>query len=148
MIKSLRKRHLQAWSLLLVLLPASIISGRLVTQIQPINSLLQPAAVNALPVIVATKEKENYAIHIRKSNDSTFQLEWINKKVLIVPTATIYKVAAGTTDIKNGLLVGRIETRGIYRFPFPSTNQPFNLSTTKLVLYDFIHQQAIDTITF
>jgi hypothetical protein len=146
MTKNLRRRHLQAWSLLLVILPAGIISGRLVIQKQPVNNLLQPAAVNALPFIAATREKENYTISVRKSNDSTFQLEWINKTVLTFPTATIYVVDKINPGIKNGKLVGRIEARGTYRFSLP--NQPINFSNTQLVLYDFIHKQVIDTINF
>ena len=149
MTKKLRKRHLQTWSLLLVLLPASIIAARLATPAPVTDKLLQPSAAAALPILVKTAEKENYTLHIRKSNDSTYQLEWINKSVLIVPTATIYKVAAGTTGMKNGELIGRIEAKGTYRFPL--TGEPVNLLTNQpfqLVLYDFIHHQVIDTITF
>jgi hypothetical protein len=156
MTKNLRKYHLQTWLALLIVLPAGIIGGRLATQKQPVNDLLQPDTVKALPVIVATKEKDDYSIHIRKSNDSSFQLEWINKNILTVPTATIYKVPAGATDITNGLLIGRIEARGIYRFTFPMTNQPVKLSTGQpinlsgfqLILYDFIHRRVLDTINF
>jgi len=149
MTKNLRKRHLQIWSVLLVLLPVSIIAARLATPAPATDKLLQPSAAAALPILVKTVEKENYTIHIRKSNDSTYQLEWINKSVLTIPTATIYKIAAGTTGIKKGELIGRIEARGTYRFPL--MGQPVNLLNTQpfqLVLYDFIHQQVIDTITF
>ena len=149
MTKNLRKRHLQIWSLLLVLLPAGIIAARLVTPVPVTDKLLQPRAAAALPVIVKTIEKENYAIHIRKSNDSTFQLEWINKTTLTVPTATIYKIAAGSTDIKKGILIGRIEARGTHLFPL--TDKGLNISANQrfqLLLYDFIHQQVIDTINF
>ncbi len=147
MTKNLRKRHLQIWSVLLVLLPAGIIAARWATPATVTGKLLQPTAAAALPVIVKTIEKENYTIHIRKGNDGTLQLEWLNKTVPAFPTATIYTVTAGTTGIKNAILIGRIEARGTYRFPLtdqrfnPATHQPF-----QLLLYDFIHQQIIDTI--
>ena len=147
MVKSLRKRHLQIWSMLMVLLPAGIVLARLATPQPAMDKLLQPAIVAAYPVIIRTIEKPNFNISIRKSNDTAYQLEWVNKTVLTWPTATIYKVAKGSNDIKNGALIGRIEARGTYRFNLPA-NQPLNQSTDQLILYDFIHQQIIDTITF
>ncbi len=147
MVKSLRKRHLQIWSMLMVLLPVSIVLARLATPKQALDKLLQPNAIEPYPVIVKTINQQNYTINIRKSNDTAYQLEWINKTVLTWPTATIYKIAKGSTGIKNGSLIGRIEARGTYRFNLPA-NQPINQSTDQLILYDFIHQQIIDTIIF
>lgn len=147
MIKSLRKQHLQIWSMLMVLLPVSIVVARLAVPKQVFDKLLQPNALAGFPIIVKTIEKQNYTINIRKSNDTAWQLEWVNKTTLTWPTATIYKITKGNTDIKSGLLIGRIEARGTYRFNLPA-NQPINQATDQLVLYDFIHQQIIDTITF
>ena len=74
MIKQLRRRHFQVWAVLLVLLPAGIISATLVIPRQPANALLQPVNMVALPIIIKTVEKENYTIRLRK--DSTvLQLE-------------------------------------------------------------------------
>jgi len=146
MVKSLRKRHLQIWSMMLVLVPVSIISARLATPVPAKDTLRQPAETPAYTTVVKTIEKENYSIRLRKDNDSSFQLEWVNKTVLTVPTATIYKVAAGSTDIKAGLLIGRIEARGVYRFPLDKSFQA--TGACDLLLYDFIHQQVIDTIHF
>jgi len=79
---------------------------------------------------------------------SSFQLEWVNKAVLMVPTATVYKVPAGSTNIKEGQLIGRIEARGIYRFPLDKSFQVPGADNYELLLYDFIHQQVIDSIHF
>jgi hypothetical protein len=148
MIKSLRKRHLQTWYMLLVLLPVSIISAVLARPKPAIDKLLQPAEVATYPLILKTVEKENYTVRLRKSDNADLQLEWINKKILTIPTATIYNVAAGSNEIKNGLLIGRIEARGSYRFPVDTSFLSVNPSTYQLLLYDFIHQQIIDSVKF
>ena len=49
MIKQLRKRHLQTWSALLILIPAGIISATLVRPTPAQNILLQPSQTAALP---------------------------------------------------------------------------------------------------
>ncbi len=149
MIKPLRKRHLQIWALLAVLLPAGIISAWFAIPEQPSYKLLQPIATGALPVVLKLIDKENYTVSIKSSNDtSQLQLEWVNKKTLTFPTATIYRVAAGSDDIKNGQLIGRIETRGTYYFKLDSTFRLINPPAFQLLLYDFIHQKNIDTIKF
>jgi len=143
MTKSLRKRHLQIWTILLVLLPFGIISAKLVVPQQPADALLQPSGKAPLPFIVRSAEKENFAVYIRKSNDSTFQLHWINKNTLTYPTATIYLAPGDVHDIARSLLVGRIEARGTYFFSIKT-----NAANEHIIVYDFIHQQIIDTINF
>jgi hypothetical protein len=120
----------------------AIISARLVRPKPAIGNLLQPFSTNALPLVIQTFRKENYTINIRKGSDSTQQLEWINNSVLTVPTAVIYVTGKGSKTIEHGELLGRIEARGIYRFPM----KPGRVE--QLLLYDFIHQQIIDTINF
>jgi len=134
--------------MLMVLLPVSIIMSRLSTPRPATDKLLQPLSNPAYPLVVKTISKENYDVTLRKANDSSFQLEWVNKKTLTVPTATIYKVIAGSNDTKNGLLIGRIEARGTYRFAVDKSFQPLYFSSFQLLLYDFIHQQVIDSINF
>jgi hypothetical protein len=143
MIKALRKRHLQVWTLWALVLPAGIIAAWLSVP-QPVhNDLLQPADNNPLPLIVRTAEKTDYSVHLRSNADRTqWQLEWINKNVLTHPTATIYKIAAGSQDIRTAELIGRIEARGSYIFPLRDSS----VTSLNLMLYDFIHEQIIDTI--
>lgn len=144
MVKNLRKRHLQIWSMLLVLLPAGIISARLATPKAAKDKLLQPATAAPYPFIVKTAENKNYTVHIRKDKDSSIQLEWINKEILTVPTCTIYILPLGINDIRKGQLIGRIEAMGTYRFAIPANTA----SIDQLLLYDFIHQQIIESIHF
>ena len=142
MNRQLRRRHLQFWLLLLPLLPLAIISALLVRPKSAIGNLLQPLSTNALPLVTQTFRKESYTINIRNGNDSTQQLEWINNSVLTVPTAVIYLTEKGSRTIENGQMLGRIEARGVYRFPMKAGR------VEQLLLYDFIHQQIIDTINF
>lgn len=145
MIKPLRKRHLQIWSALLVLIPTGIIVGWVsVKKIAPENTL-QPASEQALPNIILSAEKENFTVRLRSNESGTQQLEWINKNALTVPSAVIYKTAQGKKGIESAELIGRIEAKGTYYFPVrkDSTN-----GKPKLILYDFIHGQIVDSINF
>jgi len=148
MMKPLRKRHLAIWITLAILLPAGIAVAWLAIPEQPVQKLLQPPTSTALPVVLKKSDKPNYTVTIRRSTDgSQLQLEWINKEVLQYPTATIY---AGTaiTNPPQAKLIGRIEARGNWYFPLDSTLSATPGNTDHFILYDFIHQQVIDTINF
>ena len=148
MMKPLRKRHLLIWRSLAVLLPAGIIIAWLSVPKQPVQMLLQPQAITPLPVVLKRSDKTNYTVTIRSNeNGSKLQLEWINKIALQYPTATIY---AGTAinDLDKAKPIGRIETRGNWYFPLDSTFNETVGKTDHFILYDFIHQQVIDTINF
>jgi hypothetical protein len=143
MIKQLRKRHLQIWTAWAVLLPVGIIAAYTSVKKPVAEKLLQPNSANALAIELKKMDKENYSVALRSSADtSQLQLEWVNKNMLTVPTATIYQVAAGN-DIATGKLIGRIEARGTYYFP---VDTGFLKNINRLIVYDFIHQQIIDTI--
>jgi hypothetical protein len=145
MIKPLRKGHLVVWVVWSVLIPAGVISAVLVRPAFPKNKLLQPANTTALPVVIRSFSQENYAINIRSNRDtSQLQLEWINKKTLTYPTATIYQDTANTNNISSAALIGRLEARGTYHFNLKKN--PGN--KYHFIVYDFIHQQIIDSITF
>ena len=143
MIKQLRKRHFQIWTSMLILIPTGIISAMLVIPKQTKDTLLQPPATEALPLVIKTVEKPGYTIRLRGNKQIPTQLEWINRTALTVPTAVIYKTIPGKKDIEGADLIGRIESKGTYHFYLlgDSTNYHF-------ILYDFIHQQIIDSINF
>lgn len=144
MIRQLRKRHFQIWSAMLILIPLGIVSATLVIPKEPKNAVLQPSPSAALPVVISTVSKQEYTINLRGNSQIPTQLEWINKTVLTFPTAVIYKTFSGKRDIANAALVGRIEARGTYHFDLKSdsTNNYY------FILYDFIHQQIVDSINF
>jgi len=145
-IKPLRKRHLQIWIAWAVLLPVGIAVAYISVKRPATIQLLQPPAGTGLPVIIKSVDNERYSIALLGNPDSTqLQLQWVNMKVLSVPTATIYKVAAGSIDLTGAVLLGRLEARGTYYFPVDSG---FLREKPDLVVYDFIHNKVLDTIKF
>ncbi len=144
MIKSLRRKHLQVWSLLALLIPAGIAAALLARPTSVKTILLQPVPDEALPVSIKKIEKENYSVALRGNDQAPAQLEWINKSVLTVPSAVIYKAIPGNTDISKAELIGRIEARGTYHF----TLKPDSSGVYYFILYDFIKEQVIDSINF
>jgi len=144
MIRQLRRRHFQIWSLMLILIPLGIIAATLVIPKQHKNATLQPSPSLVLPVIIKTVDRKHYTINLRGNSQIPGQLEWINKSVLTFPTAIIYKTAPGKHDINNADLIGRIEARGTYHFDLKNDSA----INYHFILYDFIHQQVIDSINF
>lgn len=143
MIRPLRKRHLQIWSALAVVIPVSIAAAILVRPKDMASDLFQPASIEALPVVIKTVEGENYVVRLRGNDQVATQLEWINKNVLTFPTAVIYN-SHGTFSPMHDDLIGRIEARGTYRFAL----KPDTANEYHFILYDFIHLQKIDSINF
>jgi hypothetical protein len=128
-----------------VLIPIGIISAVLVRPVFPKEKLLQPATAEVLPVVLKSLDRENYTVNIRSNNNnSQLQLEWINKKALTYPTATIYEDTTNTDYISKATLIGRIEARGTYHFRLKKNSN----NNYHFIIYDFIHQQIIDSITF
>ena len=146
MTKSLRKKHKQVWTLLAFLLPIGIVTAWLAIPKQPVVILLQSALSTPLPIVTETKEMPSYTVNIRTSNDHTeWQVEWKNKKVLMVPTAVIYRTTDSLFSISKSELVGRIEATGDYIFPIHQSNAN---KSYRLILYDFIHEQKLDSLSF
>lgn len=147
MMKPLRKRHLQVWTAWAVLMPVGIAFAWLAIPDSVPVKLLQSQTADLLPLIKKTSDKKDYTIHLRSNQENThWQIEWKSKTVLAVPSAVIYKVKGSDYDITKSELIGRIEARGDYVFPLPPDSAGY--SQLHLVLYDFIHQQVIDSINF
>lgn len=143
MIKPLRKRHLQTWSLLALLLPAGILASVLVRPRPAAGYLLQPANEEILPVVIREIKKEDYCVRLRGHTMNTpQQLEWINTTVLRHPTALIYQTEPGNIEISNAKLIGRIEARGSYRFRLTADSK----RNYHFILYDFIKEELIDSV--
>lgn len=147
MTKTLRKRHLQIWTILALLLPVGIISGWLVIPREQNIKLLQPAPVKALPVVFKSIERASYAIKIRTDEaKQQWQMEWKSKCILTIPSAVIYKLNEPAIDSAKRELIGRIESTGDYIFPLK--NDSTTAASLHFILYDFIHEQTMDTINF
>jgi hypothetical protein len=155
MIKPLRKRHLQIWTAIAVLLPLGIIFSWLVIPNPMPVKILKPESPELLPVIHAKKETLSYCLNIRTDKTTTnWQLEWKNKLALTVPSAIIFKASPSPSEEgvsrsfkpESALLIGRIEAKGdyVFRLEIDSIqNEELNL-----VIYDFIHDKIVDFITF
>lgn len=145
MIKLLRKRHFQVWSLMAIVLPAGIAAALLLRPRPATGKLLQPVTANALPVILQETKKEGYIVRLRGDfTGQPAQLEWLNTSVLRYPTAVIYKTPPGKFNIHGSTLIGRIEARGIYRFVLPADSS----GKHHFIVYDFIKQQLLDSFSF
>ena len=147
MTKPLRKMHFRLWAILAVVLPAAIITAWVSIPAKKTQALLQTSSNTILPVILEKSENEKYFVALRGSFDtSQLQLQWISKKKLQYPTALIYAVAENGDGINGSKLIGRIEATGEWYFRLDSTftHEPDHVN--RFVLYDFIHQQIIDTI--
>jgi len=145
MIRPLRKKHFQIWSALSVLIPVGIVTAWLSVKHPVHNAVLQPATAEALPNIISTVDRKEYTVRLRSRSSVPEQLEWINKTILTVPSAVIYETEVGSTDINSADLIGRIEAKGDYYFPL-KTNSIY--AKPRFILYDFIHEEIIDSINF
>lgn len=142
MNKQLRKRHRISWVLIGLFLPVLLlISWLLIPQLEPVKAISIDLP-EALPISIKKIERPAYTVQLRKNNAGELQLEWRNELPLKVPTAVIYQLKEGN----NKKLIGRIETRGVYRFTIQTDS--FSNNTYRFQLYDFIHQQIIDTLNF
>ncbi len=139
-MKPLRKRHLQIWIMLAVLVPAGIISGYMVVPEEVINKSLPGEMTGALPIVVNKAETKNYSVYLRSSADKkNYQLQWINTKVSEQPSSLVYEERNGERE-----LIGRVESTGTYFFPLKA--DPGN--AYHFILYDIIHQHITDSINF
>lgn len=146
MIKILRKRHLQIWYAFAFLLPLFIVVAWMAIPQKPVNNLLQPAFSSSLPKLIQSVKKDNYILNVRCSeNEGNCQLEYIHRHPLTIPSLLIYIMKPGAQTVDEHVLLGRIESSGSHYFPLPAAG---GNEATGFILYDFIHQQIIDTILF
>lgn len=139
-MKPLRKRHLQIWTLLAVLVPAGIISGYMAVPEKATGNLLEAGSSEALPVVINKLETKNYSVYLRSSTDKkNYQLQWVNTKASTQPASLIYK---GSIEEKE--LTGRIGSTGTYYFPLKADTT----GRYSFIVYDIIHQQITDSIKF
>ena len=148
MIKPLRKRHLQLWSLLAILIPAGIISAYFVIPKDAVNKLIQEDKTASLPLVINKVERKDYSVYLRSSADKkNYQLQWINTKASTRPSSLIYKASPNPSEggaLKQEELIGRVEGQGSFYFPLKADST----NSYNFILYDIIHRQTIDTIKF
>jgi len=163
MIKQLRKRHLQIWTLWAVLIPIGIIVAWTSVPKKVTQELLQKVAPASTYHTIASVERENYKINILVPNSVTIKhpvgwendlkVEFINKKESATDSLLLYKVIDFTdNNIDKQELLGRIESEGTQEFRL----KIFDLRVTKkkfdyrdkFFLYDIMKKQIVDSINF
>jgi hypothetical protein len=149
MTKPLRKRHLYMWLVLGLLLPPGILSAWLARPAKPIDALQVQPAGSAYTQVVDSVRTEKYIARMRCSeNNAGCQLEYINRLALEVPSVLLYRMRPGAVNIDGHELLGRIGPKGSYYFAIPVAQPGNQEQRRQFILYDFIHQQVIDTIKF
>lgn len=147
MTKNLRKRHLQIWIAGSFVFPLAIIIAWTSVVHPPKQSSVLSKDGISLPVIIKQWEKKDYRVTIQgDSSGRICQLEWIKKSALRVPAATIHLAGSGDFITDQSILIGRIETGDIQYFPLEARLIKKQGSFTRLILYDFIHQQIMDSL--
>lgn len=145
MIKQQRKYHRYVWTLFLLLLPAGIIFAWLVIPNHTPVKILKTETFQPLPMVVRSASNNDYTVELRANGSKTkWQLVWKNKKVMSVPSAVLYDVTKSGGDLNKAKLVGRIESKGDYLFDLPADSAGYE--GIRLLLYDFIHEQKLNSI--
>lgn len=145
MIKQQRKYHRYAWFLLALLLPAGIVFAWLIIPDRTPVKVIKTTTTEQLPVVIRSASNPEYTVELRADdNKSKWQLVWKNKKVMTVPSAVIYDVTNAANDLNKARLVGRIESKGDYLFDLPADSSGYG--ALHLLLYDFIHEQKLNSI--
>lgn len=134
---------MQIWSTLSALIPIGIVTGWLAVKRTVYSDTLQPAAQHPFSQVILSAEKSNFTARVRTNDSGAWQLEWINKAIVTVPSAVIYRAGHGLNAIESAELVGRIETKGTYYFPLKKDSTDAH---PLFILYDFIHQKIIDSV--
>ena len=163
MMKPLRKRHLQIWILLAILIPVGIIVAWMAVPKKVTQELLQKVAPASTYHTIASVERENYKINILVPNSVTIKhpvgwendlkVEFINKKESATDSLLLYKVIDVTdNNIDKQELLGRIESKGTQEFRLKFfdlriTNHKFDYRD-KFLLYDIMKKQVVDSINF
>jgi len=128
-----------------VLLPIGFIAAVLSIPAPATMTQLATSAPPALPTVLASGETPELKLNRRTANLSDQQLEVIIKQPLTHASALVYLSEEGTTTGKRfGTLLGRLGSKGVYRFAVPA-----GLSAEKawnVTLYDALKDQRIQTI--
>ena len=166
MIKQLRKRHLQIWLLLAVLIPLGIIVAWMAVPRKVTQELLQQKTLKTINDTIVSVDNERYKINILfdgtikrgtlqtkpDSLKSNLYVEVINKSELPAPSLLLYQVIDSTTnDIDKQEILGRIEGRGSHYFSFYPVCDFIGAGKHckgKFILYDIIKKQIVDTLNF
>ena len=146
MISQLRKRHLTIWTILAVLLPVGFVVATLSIPPSATVRTLTTSTQPALPTVLASQETPELKLNRRTASQADQQqLEVVIKQPLTSASTLVYLATdPRSTDAKQGILLGRLGSKGVYRFVVPSGQSAEK--GWKVLLYDVIKGQTIQTI--
>ncbi|HEY0678172.1 MAG TPA: hypothetical protein VGD17_07790 [Chitinophagaceae bacterium] len=148
MMKPLRKKHLFIWIGLAAIMPAGIISAWMARPEKIISEPIEKNNSISFTKVVKEVKTEKYSIRLLcNSDNSSCQLQYNSLVPQDLPSALLYRMMPGATGINGNELLGRIGERRTYQFDIPVAGRK-SMEQQAFILYDFIHQQIIDTIKF
>lgn len=152
MMKPLRKAHFHIWLAAAALLPSGILLGWLAVPAGPAYITLPAEPSSLLPRIFSQADRPEYSVSLRTNDNHTaWQLEWINKQSLRTPSLLVCQWPGNSDSLPasfrldRSVIIGRIEAKGAYRFALDTAIE--QIGNRKIVAYDFIHEQVLDTLT-
>lgn len=138
MIVKLRKRHLYTWAILAVLLPVIIVLAYINIRSVQTDSFA-PKTIDAYAEVVGKNQGEYTLVNLRSEN-TKHQLEVVILKPIQAANTMVHLTSGGGKK----LVLGRLGSKGIYRFDLPaSTNVAGGVEVS---LYDQIKETEIEKI--
>ena len=145
MIKALRRRHLQIWTVLGPVLGLAITAGVLARKPAPTISTESPYMAKSFPVLFAEQKLETATVQLRGEGVAVTQLIWINEKPLQTASAAIYETDSAHGGVDNGTYLGAVNGAGWYGFQLKKQNAAVH---RYFIVYDFIHRKIVGHIRF
>jgi hypothetical protein len=155
MMKPLRRKHLQIWTLWAVLIPLGIIIAWMAVPKKVTQELLQEPQTNKGIIVIDKGDLNYFSFRILTDSlreSSNVYLEFTQKKKLNTPSLLIYQVVTrDEKDLDKQLLLGRIGPKGSQLFALDPRFSNYHVRKwngykAKFVLYDFVSKSVIDSI--
>ena len=137
MIIQLRRRHYYTWLILAVLLPILVLLAYFNI---PENAESNFNRQGILPYekVLKSKKTDDLEAKIRVNSKQNFQLELTILKPIEGAANQVF--VANSSQKTSKVLIGSIESTGVYRFPLPDS---LGKSPISLIIFDVIKQKEI-----
>lgn len=144
MTPALRRAHYRIWLALAVLLPLGWVAAILAIPGDIQQEPVRAPQIAALPVLLVSKESGSFLINLRTdSAGAKKQLEILLKSPQTNPSTLVYWINAHQ---QRPVLLGALQTRGLYRFELDgaAARQPGDT----LRLEDPLQRRTLRTVVF
>lgn len=140
MIRSLRKRHLNLWVLISVLLAIGIFASVWVIPQMPFEDAISAPLAPAFPEILATIDKEELKANLRQNKGGELQIELFIKKPMTIPAPALYTGKASSVESLS--FVANLQESGLYRINIADTEQ------RQFVIYSRLKNKVYSSLEF